>query len=327
MQNDPVAERIIAGLFLCTENSNEVLQALKPQWNELVKLSIKEKCPLIGIAYEALNMFPLLAELSAGIDINAFNQSHLEQPDLFIRIRPGQHERVIDKLDKTGIHYSLLLKDCIALPNNTKIDTVLDINKEAVIQDYSSQRVGTLLSILSNQNKLPLKTWDCCAASGGKSIMVKDILNEIDLTVSDIRESILINLKKRFAVAGIHHYQSFVADLTKTSPLKNYELIIADIPCTGSGTWGRTPERISFFKENILDEYCAMQKKILHNIVPCLQKGGYLLYITCSVFKKENEDVIELLTNEYSMELKRMELLNGYQLKADTMFAALLVKN
>jgi 16S rRNA (cytosine967-C5)-methyltransferase len=48
-----------------------------------------------------------------------------------------------------------------------------------------------------------LAVWDCCAASGGKSILVKDTLNSIQLTVSDIRQSILNNLQQRFAVAGI----------------------------------------------------------------------------------------------------------------------------
>ncbi len=63
--------------------------------------------------------------------------------------------------------------------------------------------------------------------------MAKDILGDIDLTVSDVRESILINLKKRFLSAGIKNYKSFVADLTvpaKELTDKKFDLILADVP-------------------------------------------------------------------------------------------------
>jgi len=58
-----------------------------------------------------------------------------------------------------------------------------------------------------------------------------------------------------------------------------------------------------------------------------LKKDGWLLYITCSVFKKENEDVVEFMRSNSELELIEMELLKGYEKKADTMFAALFKKN
>src|SRR5690606_27157702 len=115
-----------------------------------------------------------------------------------------------------------------------------------------------------------LSVWDCCAASGGKSILAKDILKNIQLTVSDIRKSILINLEKRFASAGIKAYTAKVADLTDPSfshsPLapserfsragthhSAFDLIICDAPCSGSGTWARTPEQLYNWTEARLD--------------------------------------------------------------------------
>jgi 16S rRNA (cytosine967-C5)-methyltransferase len=62
------------------------------------------------------------------------------------------------------------------------------------------------------------------------------------------------------------------------------------------------------------------------NLIPYLEKNGGLLYITCSVFRKENEEMIQLLQEEYPLELVTMKVLKGYAMKADTMFAALLVK-
>ena len=67
------------------------------------------------------------------------------------------------------------------------------------------------------QEESHLKAWDCCAASGGKSILLKDKFPRVQLTVSDIRETILRNLRQRFQRAGIKDYHAFVADLSKPS--------------------------------------------------------------------------------------------------------------
>ena len=58
-----------------------------------------------------------------------------------------------------------------------------------------------------------------------------------------------------------------------------------------------------------------------------LEPEGYLLYITCSVFKKENEEVVEFIKEKFNLHIIKMELLKGYDKKADTMFAALMKKN
>jgi 16S rRNA (cytosine967-C5)-methyltransferase len=57
-----------------------------------------------------------------------------------------------------------------------------------------------------------------------------------------------------------------------------------------------------------------------------LEPGGYLLYITCSVFRKENEAIVDFIKEKFHLQLVKMELLKGYDKKADTLFAALLKK-
>jgi 16S rRNA (cytosine967-C5)-methyltransferase len=177
---------------------------------------------------------------------------------------------------------------------------------------------------------MPVKTWDCCAASGGKSILAYDLLGgQLDLSVSDIRENILQNLAKRFERAGIHNYRSFVADLSKGDlepPVQKNQLIICDAPCTGSGTWSRTPEQLFFFKKETIDAYAEKQQKIVRQAITKLQKGGMFIYITCSVFKKENEDIVGFIKEKFHLQLLQMELLKGYDQKADSMFYAVFVK-
>jgi 16S rRNA (cytosine967-C5)-methyltransferase len=160
--------------------------------------------------------------------------------------------------------------------------------------------------------------------------MAVDMLGDIDLTVSDIRPAILHNLKKRFTEAGIHRYTSFVADLSKSGSLPaptDFDVIIADVPCTGSGTWGRTPEQLYYFNEEEIKRYSDLQKRIVVNAIPYLKTGGFILYITCSVFKQENEGTVDHLLTNFALHLKEMSIIKGYDRKADTMFAALLQKS
>jgi 16S rRNA (cytosine967-C5)-methyltransferase len=320
-------ERILKGLFLCSTLPGEILGELKPAWNEKVNLPVCEK--LIIVNQELSSVFPWKSELSKDIKFENFAESFFIQPDLFLRLRPGQEAAVKQKLKQAGIKFNVITADCLSLINASKIDAVIDLDKEAVIQDYNSQKTGTFLKDILTSNVQP-SVWDCCAASGGKSLMAYDFIPNISLTVSDIRKSILVNLEKRFEKAGITRYHSFIADLTdpqfKISNV-SFDIIICDAPCSGSGTWSRTPEQLHFFNENKILHYAALQKKIVSNAIPHLKPGGYFLYITCSVFKNENEDVAIFIQQRFHLELIKMELLKGYDKKADNMFVALFRKN
>jgi 16S rRNA (cytosine967-C5)-methyltransferase len=331
----PVEEKIIVSVFLCEEKSNEFLQFHKPEWNEIITKPLAEKITIA--AFTAEDVFPWAEELSSGIDAEHFRYSFFKQPDLFLRIRPGNKQAVDKKLQDAGIECSMPLDDCLALPNSTKVDNILVLDKEVVVQDLNSQKVLNFLKdpasniqypVSSNQH--PVSVWDCCAASGGKSILAYDILNgQIELTVSDIRESILSNLKNRFETAGIKNFKSFIADLTSADcelPIANCQLLICDAPCTGSGTWSRTPEQLYYLKRKTIDVYVAMQQQIVSNVIPHLQTGGLFIYITCSVFKNENEDMADFIKEKFHLQLLQMELLKGYDKKADSMFTAVFKK-
>jgi 16S rRNA (cytosine967-C5)-methyltransferase len=326
LQHLSVEEQIQTGLFLCSNESNELLQHLKPEWNEMAHLSLKEKFSVLNIQSSIFNVFPWKDELGEGIDHEQFCASFFTQPDLFLRIRPGKEQIVQSKLQQAGIPFSEISGSCLALPNASKVDAVIEIDKEAVVQDYSSQRIGEFMKLIHATGTSTLRVWDACAASGGKSILAYDLLSPIDLTVSDVRESIIANLRKRFAAAGIQHYHQHIVDLSASTlniQHASFDLIITDVPCSGSGTWGRTPEQLYYFDPKEIERYSALQKKIVSNVIRNLKPGGSLLYCTCSVFKKENEEMIQFLTAEHHLQLHKAELIKGYDQKADTLFAAL----
>jgi 16S rRNA (cytosine967-C5)-methyltransferase len=325
-QNVNSEERILTALFLCSNSSNKLLEELKPGWNEKITLSIDEKLVILSAQNEVRNIFPHSSELSKENDQLQFHLSFLIQPDLYLRIRPGKKEKVLQKLRHSEIKFQLLNEDCIQLSNQSKIDEVLNVDEDAVVQDYNSQRVVEVL----NSPRLPapnsrLFVWDCCAASGGKSILFYDHFPFIQLTVSDVRESILINLQKRFKKAAIKSYDCFLADVSspRFSINKKFDVIICDAPCSGSGTWSRTPEQLVFFREEQINHYASLQKKIVANVSRALKKDGHFLYITCSVFGKENEEVVEFIESNLHLQLQSMQYLKGYDKKADTLFVAL----
>jgi 16S rRNA (cytosine967-C5)-methyltransferase len=107
-------------------------------------------------------------------------------------------------------------------------------------------------------------------------------------------------------------------------PKAGVDLIIADVPCTGSGTWARTPEWLKAFDLEMIAEYQNTQKSIVTNLPLHLNANGYLLYITCSVFKQENEEVVEFLETNCQMELVKQAVV--HEQGGDYLFAALLKK-
>lgn len=302
-----VRDRVLAGLFLCNDAPVGLLAHFRPDWDPAAPMA--EKIAATGIRVEEI--FPWKNELSGGIDHEAFCLSFLRQPDLFVRIRPGHEQGVRAKVAGEFIPPSTL-----RLPNGFRLEEVLTPDREVVIQDYSSQRIAGFLQ----SDEAPRSFWDACAASGGKSILAHDLYPEMEITVSDIRESILRNLRARFRAAGIERYRSLLVDLSAGTPppaAADADLVLADVPCTGSGTWSRTPEQLYFFQPSKIAHYAAHQKKIVANVAA--QKS--LVYCTCSVFKRENEEAVEFIQG-LGLRPDRAGAIVGYEQRADTLFAA-----
>jgi len=316
-------EKIIKATFLCESEENELLKALSPGLNEFIGFDVKDKVEYLNI--ETTSLFNFNNHLSTFIDAEKFAVSFFRQPDVFIRIRPGKNNMVIESLKKAAILHELIDENTIAIDNGTSVENCIQLNKDAVIQDLNSQHVLDFYTKERDKDKFE-NVWDCCAASGGKSILLYDICNgKVKLTVSDIRENILTNLQLRCKEAGINLQKKFVQDLSEKSGLlldEKFSVILCDVPCSGSGTWGRTPEQYYSFEENQIEAFVKKQKNIVIHTISHLAKDGWFIYITCSVFKAENEDMVDFIQENFSCQLLEMKYLKGYENKADTMFVA-----
>jgi 16S rRNA (cytosine967-C5)-methyltransferase len=324
--NTPTEDRLMVAEFLCNTQVNSFLQHFKPDWAACVGFTIDEKIDLVTKTYPDFKLedvFPWVSQASPAIDKQAFLKSFFVQPDLFIHVHNGYDHLVKAELVKAAIAFKDEGNGCISLPNGTRLEAIFPTQHWFEVQDYSSQQTANYFK----PNKWDA-WWDACAASGGKSLLLHELEPNIKLVVSDIRESILANLDERFRSAGLMKYQKKQLDLTQNidQTLHDYEFdgIILDAPCSGSGTWGRTPEMISQFEPQKIEFFQRLQKTIAANVTKFLKPGKPLVYITCSAFKAENEDVVDYLVKECGLKLEEVKVLTGYEHKADSMFVARL---
>lgn len=324
----PQEERLAIADFLCNETSSLVVDRYLPNLVDKIGFPLKEKLNIIQETYAAFRLEDVFAfdvRLSEGIDHQSFLESFFIQPDLFIRVKPIHLQAVIRQLEANATPYEAVGDTTLALPNGTKLERVISDPRLYQIQDFSSQLTGAYFDPKKHDY-----WWDCCAASGGKSLLLHDLEPNINLLVSDIRENSLQNLQERFQLAGIPKYHMKVMDLMQNNDqiLHHYEFdgILLDAPCSGSGTWGRTPEMLGFFEKFKIESYVKLQKTIAGNVIKYLKTDQPLIYMTCSVFYAENESVVAYLLENFPLKLEKMELIKGYGTKADSMFVARLIK-
>lgn len=327
----PVEQKIFFSNFILSD-WNDMMGSLNEQFAGS-KLSSTEKPSHEKIeevknitSFSLEKIFPFKDYLSDGVDYQKFLQSFLQQPLVWIRIRKGFREKIIEELNKNEIKYSTddKIQNALGFKNSTKLSQLVSFEKGYFeIQDLSSQKTILFFPEIKNE-----RWWDCCAGAGGKSLMLADIFPSIQLLLSDTRPAILENAKERLRKAGIKNFQTKILDLlalkNKSETITPFDGVLADVPCSGSGTWARSPENLGNFSFDKIGMFSALQRNILTNICNHIKPEGYLVYITCSVFKKENEDNIEFLQKNFPFQLIRQEIISGYENGADTMFAALL---
>ncbi len=325
---DPIQRLAIAD-FLCHDTPSLVVETYLKDLVSKITLSTTEKIELVKGRYPKFKLediFVLHEHLSSNVEKEKFLNSFFIQPNLFIRVKGTHIKAVTDQLANKGIIAHEIIENALALPNGTKLEDSISDARLYQVQDLSSQKTGVYFE--------PAKYdywWDCCAASGGKSLLLHDLEPNIELLVSDVRENSLNNLDERFQLAGIKKYHKKVIDLLQNNEqtLHHYEFdgILLDAPCSGSGTWGRTPEMLYFFEKYKIDNYVKLQKAFAGNVIKYLKPGKPLIYMTCSVFKEENEEVVRFIEDNFPVKLEKMELIKGYNDRADSMFVARFIKD
>ncbi len=145
------------------------------------------------------------------------------------------------------------------------------------VQDEASQMACVLLAPEKGQRIL-----DYCAGGGGKSLLISSLSQQSQIFVHDHDKKRMRDIPKRFGQAGL------AIPTPWNEADRSFDLVLADVPCTGSGTWRRQPERRWQCDEAELANLLETQANILRKAASLVREDGLLAYMTCSMLYLEN---------------------------------------
>lgn len=158
------------------------------------------------------------------------------------------------------------------------------------LQDPSSQIAIAALNITPG-----LRVLDFCAGGGGKSLAMAALGAEV--TAHDVDPKRMADLSPRAERAGVSIATITTEELQTLAP---FDIVLCDAPCSGSGTWRRTPAAKWDLTPDRLTELTTIQDQVLADAAPMARAGGILAYATCSVLNVENKERIQMLTERSS---------------------------
>jgi 16S rRNA (cytosine967-C5)-methyltransferase len=244
--------------------------------------------------------------IAAAQKICAYNQS---VPSTAIRIRNASADADLAR-DGVSLAPSPLLTSARRVLSGDITKSAAFRSGKIAIQDEGSQLVAALVSgnpaASSSRERTKTQILDCCAAPGGKTLAIADQNPQADITAIEIHPH-RARLLQKFLPASYDHVriQIVIADARLLPISSFFDRILADVPCSGTGTLARNPEIKWRLEPRDLTELQSLQIAILTSALERLTPGGRVIYSTCSLEREENEDVVEqVLRNNNSFRLR-----------------------
>lgn len=227
--------------------------------------------------------------------------SLLERPDFSVRINTLKttREALWEELNNHGIKIrpGRFLDEALYLENVSDVST-LDafIEGEITVQDESSMIVARVLDPKPGE-----KILDTCAAPGGKTTHIGQIMKNrghIDAwDIHDHKIALINDNAERLGVQIIKASQRDALEFWKDAE-NMYDRVLVDAPCSGTGIIRRKPDIKWKRREEDFANLIEIQKKILYNAGRYVKPGGVLVYSTCSLDMRENEQIVSGFLNE-----------------------------
>ena len=171
------------------------------------------------------------------------------------------------------------------------------------VQEASSMFLEQALKQTVDLSK-PIKVLDLCAAPGGKSTHIQSLISKDSLLVSnEVIRSRANVLKHNIIKWGCENVLVTNNDPRDFSKLENYfDVIVVDAPCSGSGLFRRDAEAIQEWSPNNVQLCSQRQQRILADVWPAVKQNGILIYSTCTYSKEEDEDIMDWVMKELSVD-------------------------
>lgn len=240
------------------------------------------------------------------------------RPSISVRINNLKisKQELKEKLQEKGIKTEDgILNDFLILNNIKDIENLEEFTQGYfTVQDEVAGLTALVLNPQPGENVL-----DACSSPGGKTTYLAELMkNQGNIVATDIHEhrtKLVENAAKRL---GINIIKTSVQDATifNEKYKEKFDKILLDVPCLGIGVLKRKPD-IKWQKEQKdVDKISKIQYKILENCSKYLKKNGEIVYSTCSIFKKENEGIIEkFVKNNLEFQIEKFDFEKNSQLK------------
>lgn len=216
--------------------------------------------------------------------------------DLRVNLLKANREEVLAELEKNGVQafatpYS---PDGIRLPTKPGL-TQWPIYKDGLVdvQDEGSQLIARLVHPHRRE-----MICDFCAGAGGKTLAMGALMRSTGrLYAFDVNEKRLNGMLPRMRRAGLSNVHPIAIRNEKDNRVKRlqgkFDRVLIDAPCSGTGTFRRNPDLKWRLSPAEMDRINDIQKNILEEASKLVKAGGRLVYATCSMIRRENQDVVE----------------------------------
>jgi 16S rRNA (cytosine967-C5)-methyltransferase len=159
------------------------------------------------------------------------------------------------------------------------------------VQDFSSQQAAPTLEVEPGHTVI-----DACAGAGGKSLHLAALMENKGRLISlDIHDWKLNELKKRARRNGVSNLE--VRAITSTKVVKRLigqaDRVLLDVPCSGLGVLRRNPDAKWKLSQDFIDRVVKEQAKIINSYSRLVKPGGKMVYATCSILPRENDEQVD----------------------------------
>lgn len=141
---------------------------------------------------------------------------------------------------------------------------------------------------------------DLCAAPGGKSTLARDALTPGSLVISNEpvrqRAAVLSENMQKWGHAGVIVTCNHAADFSRAGMM--FDVVMADVPCSGEGMFRKETAAARMWSPRTVEQCRRLQRSILRDVWPCLRPGGLMIYSTCTLNTREDEDNVMFITRE-----------------------------
>lgn len=192
------------------------------------------------------------------------------------------------------------------------------------------QDVSSMLVSLWAEPKEGAQVIDVCAAPGGKSIHMAELLHGTGMVEArDLTEYKVSLIEENIERCGLKNICAKQADarILEEDRTATADIVIADLPCSGLGVIGKKPDIKYKMTEETCRELSVLQREILHTVQHYVKSGGVLMYSTCTINPQENEENVRWFLKEHTeFELEKQQQILPQTGKNDGFFLAKLVR-